>query len=205
MKSIRTFLVPAGMLVALALPSASLAQVNAPQQPPAGVQQAARHHGGFMRAIQGLNLSADQQSKITALMTAYHQAHPKGSPRDPQAAKALHDQVMAVLTPAQQAQLQANMQAMRANARQGGEQGEASEGPQGGGRMMQRFAALNLSDQQKTQIQNLIAQFRQAHPQGSPRDPQAMQTLRSQINAVLTPAQQQQLQQMENNGEGGGS
>ena len=206
MKSIRTFLVPAALVAALALPSASFAQAEQPQ-PPAGAQQEAPHrHGGFMRAMQGLNLTADQQAKIKTLMDQFHAAHPKGSPRDPQAAKALHEQLMAVLTPTQQAQLKTNMQAMRA----GGAPGERPDGAETGSggprasRMLQRFAALNLSDQQKTQIQNLIDQFRQAHPQGSPRDPAAMQTLRSQINAVLTPAQQQQLQQMEGNPDGGG-
>lgn len=207
MKSIRTLLIPAGLIAALALPSASFAQVNAPQMP-AGQQQRGAHRGGFMRAMHGLNLSADQQSRIKALVDQFHQAHPKGSPRDPQAAKALHDQVMSVLTPAQQTQFKANMQAMRAG--QPGERpdGADANGPAqgngGGGRMMQRFAALGLSDQQKTQIQGLIDQYRQTHPQGSPRDPQAMQTLRSQINAVLTPAQQQQLQQMQQNQGGGG-
>ncbi|MBC5816659.1 MAG: hypothetical protein GIW97_08970 [Candidatus Eremiobacteraeota bacterium] len=212
MKSIRTFLIPAGLIAALALPGASFAQVNAPQAPPAGAQHGARHHGGFMRALQGLNLSADQQSRIKALVAQFHQAHPKGSPRDPQAAKALHDQVLGILTPAQQAQLKANKKAARGNEAgegagekpNGAEAGEAPGGAEHGGRMMQRFAALNLSAQQQTQIQSLIAQFRQAHPQGSPRDPQAMQTLRSQINAVLTPAQQQQLKGMEQNRDGGG-
>jgi len=198
-KSIRTFLIPAGLIAALALPGASFAQVNVPAPPPAGAQQGARHHGGFMRAMRGLNLSADQQSRIKALVDQFHQAHPKGSPHDPQAAKAMHDQVLAILTPAQQAQFKANMQAAR-----GTEAGEhAGEKPEGS-RMMQRFASLNLSAQQRTQVQNLIDQFHQAHPKGSPRDPQAIQALHSQINDVLTPAQQEQLKQMETNRDGGG-
>ncbi|HEV7179892.1 MAG TPA: hypothetical protein VGN11_08470, partial [Candidatus Baltobacteraceae bacterium] len=49
---------------------------------------------------------------------------------------------------------------------------------------------------QKSKIEALTAQFRAAHPAGSARDPQAMATLRQQINAVLTPQQQQQLVQM---------
>jgi len=190
------------LIAALALPSASFAQLNAPPASPAGAQHGARHHGGFMRAMRGLNLSADQQFKIMTLVTAFHQAHPKGSPRDPQAAKALHDQIRGILTPAQQAQLKTNIQTARAK-----EAGEAAEAPgtgQGGARMIPRFAALNLNAQQQTQIQSLIDQFHQAHPKGSQRDPQAMQTLRTQINAVLTPAQQQQLKGMEEHREGGG-
>lgn len=199
MKSIRALLIPAGLITALALPSASFAQVSAPQPPAAQHQRGRARHGRFMHAMRGLDLSTDQQSRIKALVGQFHQAHPKGSPRDPQAAKALHDQVMAVLTPAQQAQFKANMQAMRAKG-----PGERPDAGRGG--MMQRFAALGLSDQQKTQIQSLLDQFHQAHPKGSPRDPQAMQTLRSQIHALLTPAQQQQLQQMQQNrdADGGG-
>ncbi|MFN2528931.1 MAG: hypothetical protein ABR584_09485 [Candidatus Baltobacteraceae bacterium] len=193
MKSIRSFLIPAGLVAALALPNASFAQANAPLVPAAGAQQGVRHHGRFMRAIHTLNLSADQQSKIKALVDQFHQAHPKGSPRDPQAAKALHDQILGMLTPAQQVQLKASMHAARGN-----------ETARGDRRMMHRFAALNLSAEQQTQIKSLIDQFRQAHPKDSRPDPQAMQTLRSEINAVLTPAQQQQLKGMQPNRDGGG-
>lgn len=61
----------------------------------------------------------------------------------------------------------------------------------GGMRWMQ---GLNLSDQQKQQIQTLMQQYRQAHPRGSQPDPQARQQLQQQIMNVLTPAQRTQAQ-----------
>ena len=73
-----------------------------------------RHHGhGFMRMLHGVNLSDQQKAQIKTLITSYHQAHPQGSQPDPQARKALHDQIMAVLTPSQQAQVKANIERMR--------------------------------------------------------------------------------------------
>lgn len=183
MKSIRTFLIFGGLIAALAMPAASLAQTapDQPTQPGAGAPQ----RGGMIRALAALNLTPDQKQKIDGLMAQFRQAHAQGSAPDPAARKTLHDQIFAVLTPDQQAQLNASLQASRGNQAD---------------RMMNRFAALNLSDDQKTRIQNLIAQFRQAHPPGSARDPQAMQALRAQINAILTPQQQQQLQSMRQNG-----
>ncbi|MBV9277197.1 MAG: hypothetical protein JOZ97_03075 [Candidatus Eremiobacteraeota bacterium] len=178
MNTIRTFLSIGGLIVALALPAATLAQTTPSDQPGLGAPQ----RGGMMRAYDNLNLTPDQRQKIDALITQYRQAHPRGSTPDPNARKALRDQIFAILTPAQQAQLQANMAAAR--------NGDFS------GRMMARFAQLSLSDDQKNRIQSLISQFRASHPAGSPPDRQAMQQLRDQINAVLTPQQQQQLQQM---------
>ena len=140
-----------------------------------------------MREMKKLNLTADQQAKIAALRAQYEQAHPKGSARDPQAMKAMRDQVMSILTPAQQAQFKSDMAANRA---------EGQNGASGRGGMMHRFSSLNLSDQQKSQIHSLMDKFHQAHPAGSPPDQQAIQALHNQINAILTPAQQQQLQAM---------
>ncbi|HTV94193.1 MAG TPA: hypothetical protein VMG98_15925 [Verrucomicrobiae bacterium] len=59
--------------------------------------------------------------------------------------------------------------------------------------MMHRFSDLNLTDAQKSQIQTLMQNYRQAHPRGSAPDPDARKQLRDQINAVLTPDQQAQL------------
>ena len=61
------------------------------------------------------------------------------------------------------------------------------------GFFMQALRSVGLSDQQKTQIQQLVAQYRQAHPAGSARDPQARKQLRDQILGVLTPQQQTEL------------
>jgi len=179
LNTIRTFLSVSGLIVALALPAATLAQTTPSDQPGVGAPQ---RGGGMMRAYDNLNLTPDQRQKIDTLIAQYRQAHPRGGTPDPNARKALRDQIFAILTPAQQAQLQANMAAAR-NA-------------DFSGRMMARFAQLNLSDDQKNRIQSLISQFRASHPAGSPPDRQAMQQLRDQINAVLTPQQQQQLEQM---------
>ena len=64
---------------------------------------------------------------------------------------------------------------------------------------MRLLKGVNLSDQQKTQIQQIMQQYRQAHPQGSLTDPQARkqasQQLRAQLMNVLTPSQQAQVKQ----------
>lgn len=62
------------------------------------------------------------------------------------------------------------------------------------GGMMHMLRDLNLSDQQKTQIQQIMQQFRQAHENGQRPDQQAREQLRSQIMNVLTPQQRTQLQ-----------
>lgn len=59
---------------------------------------------------------------------------------------------------------------------------------------MRWLQGVNLSDQQKQQIQTLMQQYRQAHPRGSQPDPQAREQLRSQIMNVLTPEQRTQVQ-----------
>lgn len=62
------------------------------------------------------------------------------------------------------------------------------------GGMMRMMRDLNLTDQQKTQIQQIMEQFRQAHADGQRPDPQARQQLRNQIMNVLTPQQRTELQ-----------
>jgi len=187
LNTIRTFLTIGAVIASLAMPVATFAQNTPTDQPGAA---APRNGGGVMRALDNLNLSADQRQKIDALIAQYRQAHPRGSTPDPAARKALRDQIFAILTPAQQAQLRANMQAAGS--------GDLTS------RMMARLAPLNLSDDQKSRIQGLVSQFQAAHPAGSPPDRTAMQQLRDQINAVLTPQQQQQLQQMRNQERPGG-
>ncbi len=63
----------------------------------------------------------------------------------------------------------------------------------GGFGFMREMRDLNLTAQQQSQIKQLTDQYRQAHPRGSAADPQARKDLRTKIEAVLTPAQQQQL------------
>jgi Spy/CpxP family protein refolding chaperone len=108
----RSLLVPAALATAIAVPAVGFAQV---QPAPAQNQQqsgSARHRGGF-RFLKDLNLTAQQQTQIEQIRQQFRQAHPKGSPRDPQAMKDMRDKIMAVLTPAQQAQLKADMQKRR--------------------------------------------------------------------------------------------
>jgi periplasmic protein CpxP/Spy len=61
-----------------------------------------------------------------------------------------------------------------------------------GGGMMRGLRELNLSDQQKTQVRQIVQQFRQSHTQGERPDAQARQQLRNQIMNVLTPQQRSQ-------------
>ena len=63
------------------------------------------HRGGIMRAVQRLNLTAAQKTKIDKINADYRAAHPKGSPRDPQAMRAERQAIMDVLTPSQRSQL----------------------------------------------------------------------------------------------------
>jgi Spy/CpxP family protein refolding chaperone len=58
---------------------------------------------------------------------------------------------------------------------------------------MRMLHGVNLSDQQKTQIHQLMQQYRQAHPEGNQPDPQARKQLRDQVMGVLTPQQQAQV------------
>jgi Spy/CpxP family protein refolding chaperone len=60
------------------------------------------------------------------------------------------------------------------------------------GMFMEAMKGITLSDPQKTQIQQLIEAFRQQHPRGSPRDPQAMKQFHDALLNVLTAQQQTQ-------------
>lgn len=83
--------------------------VQAGQQNP-GTPRAYAH---WMRVLQGLNgLTGQQQQQLQGILTQYVQTHPQGSPRDPNAKRALRDQIYGVLTPAQQSQLKQEMRAM---------------------------------------------------------------------------------------------
>lgn len=70
-----------------------------------------------------------------------------------------------------------------------------------GGRhgFMGMLRGVNLSDGQKTQIQQIVQQFRQSHPRDAQTDPQArrqaFEQLRQQVMNVLTPQQRAQVQQ----------
>jgi Spy/CpxP family protein refolding chaperone len=57
------------------------------------------------------------------------------------------------------------------------------------------LSGVNLTDQQHARIQQLLDQYSDAHPPGSPFDRQATRELRDQIFSVLTPDQQTQVKQ----------
>jgi hypothetical protein len=116
----------AALLAAFSLPLAvSAQQVQQPNYPQAGSPQAGapqvapapRHHGNrWMRLMSTLNLSPDQQQQVQNAIGQWAQSHPAGSPRDPQGARALRQQIFGILSPQQQAQLQQEiMQARQAH------------------------------------------------------------------------------------------
>jgi Spy/CpxP family protein refolding chaperone len=131
------------------------------------------HHFGFGRMLRGLNLSDQQRARIHQLLEQHRQAHYRGGGFNLQAHQQLHQQILAILTPQQRAMLKQNMEKLH----------------QG------RKLWLSLSDKQRTQIRQLVRQYRQAHPRGSGFDPQAHRQLHQAILAVLTPQQRVQLKQ----------
>ncbi len=111
MFSFRSLLVPAALATALAVPAIGFAQV---QPAPAQSQQQSgsqRHRSAHF--LKDLNLSQQQQAQVDQIRQQYRQAHPRGSARDPQARKEMRNKIMAILTPAQQAQLKADRQKRR--------------------------------------------------------------------------------------------
>jgi Spy/CpxP family protein refolding chaperone len=93
--TIRTLVIAGLLAAALSIPNAVLAQ----QAPPPAA------HARYMHRYDDLNLTDQQRSQIQAAMEQYRAAHPKGSEPDPQARKALRDQIMSVLSPDQRAKL----------------------------------------------------------------------------------------------------
>jgi Spy/CpxP family protein refolding chaperone len=116
--NISRLLLSGALAVGLLWPAASLAQQSsgtvtgpaATAQPDAGHG----HGGGMMAALHDLNLSDAQVQQIKQIHDQYRQAHPPGSPHDPQAMQAMRQAVLNVLTPAQRTQFEAKMQALRA-------------------------------------------------------------------------------------------
>ncbi len=73
--------------------------------------------------------------------------------------------------------------------------GQGWQGSHRGHGFMGMFRRLNLSSAQQTQIQQIMQQYRAAHPRGSAPDPTARKQMRDRIMNVLTPQQRTQLQQ----------
>ena len=103
-------------VVMLGMPIVGLAQTEPAPMPtlapvsassPAAMSTPLHKHGGFMRAVRSTGLSAQQRLQIKGLVSQYRQAHPKGSPPDHAAHRALHQAILNVLTPDQQAQVHA--------------------------------------------------------------------------------------------------
>jgi Spy/CpxP family protein refolding chaperone len=107
--------------LALAMPLGAVAQQS---QPPAmqssghvTPSQAKLQHR-WMKRLQGVNLSGDQQQRIQSIIGQYSQAHPEGSPSDRDASREMRRQVMGVLTTDQQNQYHEQMRARRAQMQQ---------------------------------------------------------------------------------------
>jgi Spy/CpxP family protein refolding chaperone len=125
-------LAAAAFAAALAMPLGVYAQQG---QAPSGYghvtpsQAQIQHRWG--KRLSNLNLSSDQQQRIQSIINQYSQAHPAGSPRDPDAAREFRRQVMGVLTPDQQNQYHQQMRAWRAQMRQGAGQMPYQQGAPG--------------------------------------------------------------------------
>ena len=126
------FLAAGAFVVALAVPPLG---AYAQQSQPRGVmaQQSATRSPAqiqrrWIKRLGNLNLSGDQQQRIQSMINVYSQAHPQGSPRDPQASRELRRQIMSVLSSDQQnqyhAQMRALMQQRRGQTQQQGPSGQ---------------------------------------------------------------------------------
>ena len=162
----------------------------------AGPRHGRHGHGMGRRMLRGLNLSDSQKQQLKPIFEQQHQqmqALRNNASLTPEQKKAQAQQIRqntmaqvnGILTPEQQQQLKQRRQAWA-------------------GRMAQR---LNLSESQKTQMQSIFQQHRaemQAVQQDSTltaeqkqaKRQQIRQEMRSQLNGILTPEQQQQWQQM---------
>ena len=118
-----------------------------------------------------LGLTSSQQAQIQQI---FQNAQSQGTSQSD-----LQSQIDAVLTPAQQQQLQANLQLGAGSASSGSTNLTNQTLPP-------VFANLNLTATQQSQIQQIL--------QGAQSQGSSQTDLQSQTNAILTPAQQQQLQ-----------
>lgn len=168
-----------------------------------------RHNGGFERMAQQLNLTDQQKTQIQGFTQAGRQQAQsikqdttltQEQKRDKfrQLRASTHQQVLGVLTPAQQEQMK---QLRSQHAGMGRGKGA------GMGHGMGPMAKLNLTDEQRAKIQPILQSSRQqAHAVRNdttltPEQKQAKmreihQGAVTQMNSLLTPEQQQQWQQM---------
>ncbi len=121
--------------LALAMPLGAVAQQS---QPPAtqsyghSTPSQAKLQHRWMKRLQGINLSGDQQQRIQSIIGQYSQAHPEGSPADRDASREMRRQVMGVLTSDQQNQYHEQMRARHAQMQQRrAQQQQSPNGQQG--------------------------------------------------------------------------
>ncbi|HLI96584.1 MAG TPA: hypothetical protein VKT72_10930 [Candidatus Baltobacteraceae bacterium] len=108
MKFIAFVIAPAVLSAMLAVPGQALAQ-SAPM--PNSAMSCGGGHGTGVNPMRGIKLTPQQRSEIRTIREQFRAAHPCGSHPSAQARAALHQQILGVLTPAQQAQYQANLSA----------------------------------------------------------------------------------------------
>jgi Spy/CpxP family protein refolding chaperone len=162
-----------------------------------------KHARGRAQAFERLNLTQDQKSKLQSLRqterTQIDAIRNNSSLTDEQKKQQIADlrkndrqQFLAVLTPEQQAQ----MKEMRQD--RGGRRGAFDAG--------RRFQALNLTEQQKSQLKPIFQSTRQqmqalrsdtslTPEQKHEKMQQIRQNQMTQMKSILTPEQQQQLEQ----------
>lgn len=158
---------------------------------------------GPAHMFQGLNLTADQRAKIQTLFQTEHSqiqalrsntslTEDQKKEQVRELRKNDHQQLLAVLTPEQQAKLK-EVRHQRMARRAGFKAGR-------------RFQALNLSAEQKSQLQPIFQSTRQqmqalradtslTPEQKHEKMHQIRQNQVTQMKSILTPEQQQQLQQ----------
>ncbi len=208
------------LLLAVLVTGAAWAQTNdqstapPPANAPGPHRMGGMHDGqrGFERMAQELNLTDQQKTQIQNIFQTQRQqaqAIRQDASLTPeqrqdklkQLRESTHQQITGVLTPEQQQkfqQLRAQHQGMGRGRMGRGEAGPGGMGP---------LARLNLTSDQKAKIQPILQsqhQQVQAVRQDSSLTPEQKQakirdirkTTRTQIDALLTPDQQQQLQQM---------
>ena len=211
--------------ISIALLSMFLAAAMASQTAPAPSDNAAaapqkmmpRHHGGFERMAQQLNLTDQQKTQIQGFTQAGRQqalsikqdtsltpAQKRDKFRELRAST--HQQVLGVLTPDQQQQMK-QMRSRHAGMGRGKGAGM--------GRGMGLMARLNLTDDQRAKIQPILQSSRQqaqAVRNDATLTPEQKQAkirdihrgTMTQMNSLLTPEQQQQWQEMrQHRGPGG--
>ncbi len=187
------------LIAGLALATTMWAQAGSTPVP----AERAKHARGPERMFQALNLTDDQKAKVQTILqgerSQIQALRNNTSLTDEQKKQQIrelrkndHQQLLAVLTPEQQAKMK--------ELRQG------KEG-RGGFHAGRRFQGLNLTEQQKAQLQPVFQATRQqlqalrsdttlTPEQKHEKMREIRQNQMAQMKSILTPEQQQQWQQM---------